>query len=61
MIFWVDRPVAQWLHIGRDPHHRHPWYVQVGSSIRARCTTEKEAQAIVDNVRAIFDALQVPA
>lgn len=59
MIFWVDRPTARWIHVGHDKHHRHPWYVQVGQFIRARCTTEKEAQDIVDKVQAVFDTLEV--
>lgn len=47
MIFWSDKPVAQWIYVKQEPFHLHPWCAMVGESVRARCTTESEASKIV--------------
>ena len=62
MIFWLDKPLEQWIYVTKEKHHKHPWSVMVGGSVRARCTREGEAKILVERMKAAIgsDDLMIP-
>lgn len=60
MRFWADLPVAQWVKKRHEPHHKAPWCVIVGGSVRARYTTEAEADALVEKIVAAVEREGTP-
>ena len=59
MIFWVDTPLTQWIYKKKEELHLHPWCVIIGDCVRARCTTEREADDIIAIVLTAFPSAGV--
>jgi len=62
MIFWIDKPLEQWIYVKKEKNHKHPFAVIVGDAARARCTKQYEAQILVNRMIAAIstDDLMIP-
>jgi hypothetical protein len=54
MRFWADLPIAQWIYVKKDPLHKAPFSVIVADFVRARYTTESEANDLVERLTKAF-------
>lgn len=58
MRFWADLPLEQWIYVRREVLHTAPYAVMVGDYVRARYTTEAEADALVERLREAMEELE---
>jgi hypothetical protein len=55
MRFFIDFPLEQWVYIKKEKFSKYPWAVVVGGSIRAKYSTEREANELK---RKLFEAFE---
>jgi hypothetical protein len=55
MRFFVDFPLEQWIGVYKEKFSKYPWTVIVGGSVRARYSTEREANELK---KKLFEAFE---